>query len=135
MKEAPIEPTEQERRDWKLDPEASYAELCITPIEMPSRRVYQYETRLDIRPYPNPLRMGGYWGTGGAGTLTRLKQVIRGFYRELDPWVARGLTRISIAKRPPIYQAEREPPQTPGERSEPSVAQRRKVQPEQIRLM
>lgn len=106
MPETEKEYTDDEKRDWRLDPEESHAGFEITAIQFPERIAYSFSDTLRIRPYPNPLGMGGWWGTGGAGNITDLMKRLRHWREGLKPWEARGLTRIRIIRKPPIYRAE-----------------------------
>lgn len=107
MTETKREYTEEEKRDWGLDPEESLAEFEITAIQFPGRIVYSFTDALRINPYPNPLGFGGMWGTGGARSVPELMERLRSWREMLRPWEARGLTRIKVIRKPLIYRAER----------------------------
>lgn len=129
MKEKAREYSEQEKLDWKLDPETSFAELAITPIKTPESQSFRFEDKLEIRPYPNPIGTGGWWGTGGGHTLSDLKEAIRQFHRILAPYQARGLTSITIVKRETEFRAQQRGipplPSATGGATKPSVRQKR----------
>lgn len=106
MTETRKEYTEEEKREWRLDPEQSFAEFEITAVQFPGRIAYSFTDRLQINPYPNPTGFGGMFGTGGAGSVPDLMEHLRSWREMLRPWEARGLTRIRIIRQPPIYRAE-----------------------------
>ena len=92
-------PEEEDRANFKLDTENSYALIVITPIHAVSDDgetdyIYVEET-IEIKPYPNPYGFGGMWGHGGYKPKEE-KEVIADFHRMVDPWVERGLTRVEI---------------------------------------
>ena len=96
-------PEEEERANFKLDTENSYALIVITPIHAVSDDgeidyIYVDET-IEIKPYPNPYGFGGMWGHGGHKPDEK-KKVIADFHRMVDPWVERGLTRVEIKHEP-----------------------------------
>ena len=96
-------PEEEERVNFKLDTEKSYALLVITPIHAVSDDgetdyIYVDET-IEIKPYPNPYGFGGMWGHGGHKPEEE-KKVIAEFHRWVDPWIERGLTRVEIKHEP-----------------------------------
>ena len=96
-------PEEEERANFKLDTEKSYALIVITPIHAVSDDgetdyIYVDET-IEIKPYPNPYGFGGMWGNGGHKPEEE-KKVIADFHRMVDPWIERGLTRVEIKHEP-----------------------------------
>lgn len=107
MTETKREYTEAEKRDWGLDPGESLAEFEITAIQFPGRIAYTFTDTLRINPYPNPLGFGGMFGIGGAGSVPELIKRLRAWREMLRPWEARGLTRIRVIRKPPIFRAER----------------------------
>jgi len=106
MTETKTEYSEDEKREWRLDAAESSAEFEITAIQFPERIAYSLTDRLVIHPYPNPTGFGGMYGTGGAGSVSDLMERLRGWREMLRPWEARGLTRIKIIRKPPLYRAE-----------------------------
>ena len=109
MSEIEKEYTDEEKREWRLNPEESLAEFEITAIQFPERIAYTLTDKLQIRPYPNPTGFGGMFGIGGAGSVPELMEKVRSWREILRPWEARGLTRIRVIRKPPLYQAERAP--------------------------
>ena len=96
-------PEEEERANFKLNTENSYALIVITPIHAVSDDgetdyIYVEET-IEIKPYPNPYGFGGMWGHGGYKP-DEVEKVIADFRRMVDPWVERGLTRVEIKHEP-----------------------------------
>ena len=96
-------PEEEDRANFKLDTENSYALIVITPIHAVSDDgetdyIYVDET-IEIKPYPNPYGFGGMWGHGGHKPNEE-KKVIADFHRMVDPWVERGLTQVEIKQEP-----------------------------------
>ncbi len=96
-------PEEEDRANFKLDTENSYALIVITPIHAVSDDgetdyIYVDET-IEIKPYPNPYGFGGMWGNGGHKPEEE-KKVISEFHRWVDPWIERGLTRVEIKHEP-----------------------------------
>ena len=96
----------EEINAFRLDSEASFALLEIQALQYPTRITYKATDTLELRPYPNPLKMGGWWGLHGGLTLAELKEFIRGWRETLRPWEAIGLKKISIRRIAPIYLAE-----------------------------
>ena len=98
-----IPTAEEERVNFKLDIEKSYALLVITPIHAVSddgeTDYIDVDETIEIKPYPNPYGFGGMWGHGNHKPEEE-KKVISDFHRWVDPWVERGLTRMEIKHEP-----------------------------------
>ena len=96
-------PEEEDRANFKLDTENSYALLVITPIHAVSddgeTDYISVDETIEIKPYPNPYGFGGMWGHGGHKPDEE-KKVIADFHRWVDPWIERGLTRVEIKHEP-----------------------------------
>jgi len=94
---------EEEKANFKLDDEKSFALLVITPIHAVSddgeTDYIDVQETIEIRPYPNPYGFGGMWGNGSYKPEEE-KKVISDFHRWVDPWVERGLTRMEIKHEP-----------------------------------
>lgn len=90
---------------WELDKEQSYARLTITPIREGDKRYYQWEDRVQIKPYPNPFGFGGMWGTGPAWSEDEVQRKIEGFRHFLREWEERGL-KIEIVCKPEMTITE-----------------------------
>lgn len=98
--------TEAEIAAWRLDPAESFALVEITPVRYPTRTAYRISAHLAIRPYPNPLRMGGEWASGGPAPRLNVMGAARHWLKGLDRWRERGLTNIKLVRKPADYRAE-----------------------------
>jgi len=92
---------EEEVANWKLDTEASFAQLVITPIiaisDEDTRYYVQIEETLEIRPYPNPYGFGGMWGHGWHDS-EKEAEMVQQFNDYLEKWKALGLHKIDIIR-------------------------------------
>ncbi|MDD5476457.1 MAG: hypothetical protein PHU03_08110 [Syntrophales bacterium] len=94
---------EEEKANFKLDDEKSFALLVITPIHAVSddgeTDYIHVDETIEIKPYPNPYGFGGMWGHG-SHKPDEEKKVISDFHHWVDPWIERGLTRVEIKHEP-----------------------------------
>ena len=119
--------TEAEKLEFRLDAEGSYAEFVIEPYIYPGGRVYHAVDRLCLRPYPNPLGLGGWSGMVGPVSLAELMRRLRSWKENIAPWQEIGLSRISVKRLPARYCAERSessgatPASPPRSKSKPAI--------------
>ncbi len=94
---------EEEKANFKLDTEKSFALLVITPIHAVSddgeTDYINIDETIEIKPYPNPYHYGGMWGHGWHKPEEE-KEAIADFHHWVDPWIERGLTRVEIKHAP-----------------------------------
>ena len=94
---------EEEKANWKLDTEASFARLNITPIvaisDEETRYYVQIDETLEIKPYPNPYGFGGMWGHGGYKPEEEAEAVQK-FHDYISKWRALGLHKIEVIHNP-----------------------------------
>ncbi|MDD5500589.1 MAG: hypothetical protein PHH57_02755 [Candidatus Omnitrophica bacterium] len=94
---------EEEKANFKLDSEKSFALLVITPTHVVSddgEADYIWISKtIEIKPYPNPYGFGGMWGHGGYQPDEE-KKIISDFHHFVKPWIERGLTRVEIKHEP-----------------------------------
>ena len=105
QKKLKAEEEEKAKLEWKMDSQASFARLTITPVELESGGViYDLDDAIEIKPYPNPIGFGGCWGSGVAKTLKEAKQSEKSFLKNLSTWSIinhkslydRGLTNVEV---------------------------------------
>ena len=96
---------EEEKRNWKMDSEQSFARLTITPVELDGGSViYELNTAVEVYPYPNPIMFGGSWGGGTVKSEAEAKQATKLFLKTLSTWSilnesflkGHGMTRIEV---------------------------------------
>ena len=85
------------KKDWRLNPEKSYASFYPYPVDIKNKRLYSVRTELKIRPYPNPYGMGGSYGSGGLYTREELDDYLQRFLKGLAKWQDLGLVKIETS--------------------------------------
>ncbi len=92
---------EEQKANWKMDTENSFARLVITPLHTVSddgeTDLIDVDEAIEIKPFAAPWGFGGMWGHGRYKREEE-KKVLAEFHRLADPWVERGLERFEILR-------------------------------------
>lgn len=104
------------RREWKMD-SSSFARLEITPV-LKDGEIDHYDLNeaVEVKPYPNPIMMGGSWGGGGCKTKEEAEKAAARFRKKLACWdildesylFKHGMTQamVSVVWNEPMLRAE-----------------------------
>lgn len=74
---------------WEMDRANSFARLHISRKRPDG--IYLYCGSVEVKPYPNPARVGGMWTGGSFKTERELKKVISDFQRFVDSLKPKGI--------------------------------------------
>lgn len=95
-------------RLWQPDWSKTFARVTITPIRRGNQVVYHYGDEIELRPYPNPLRFGGMWGSGTYATMEEAERGIAQTQGFLDRMLKRrGITLVlEVIRNPEMTEPE-----------------------------
>jgi len=93
---------EKQCREWRMDPEQSFALLEITPLISVSRSYYSCRMTITIHPYPNPATFGGMYGTSYPETEKELEAIIADFKSQTDGYRENGMIKVEIKRNEPV---------------------------------
>lgn len=81
---------------FQCDPEESEAIAEIKIIHTENGDVWSFHTGVKIRPYPNKLSYGGYYGFGGTSKPEEKEEFIARIKQEFELYRHIGMTKIEI---------------------------------------
>jgi hypothetical protein len=93
---------EEQRKEWRMDAEQSFALLEITPQISQAGQTYRCQMSITIRPYPNPATFGGMYGTSYAETEEELESIIADFNKQADGFRENGMIKVDIKRNEPV---------------------------------
>jgi len=82
-----------------LDTEKSRASLVIEPIRTTDGEIFHVIAKLAIEPYPNEMKMGGWWQITTVKSKKQAKECEFSFLREVGYWEHRGM-KVTVEWKP-----------------------------------
>jgi hypothetical protein len=89
---------DQEAEAWRMDGQQSFARLEVTPTVTLQGTYYKLETKIQIRPYPNPRMYGGLCGFGSAKGEDDLAKAIGVFEEEAAELRKIGMVDVQVIR-------------------------------------
>lgn len=95
--------------NWQMDSVESSAVMEVTPIRKLDGTIkFSIHTALKIRPYPNPLSYGGFYGFGEAANESELNKHKESFLKNMEQYKKLGLEKIEINTKMELQERPRQ---------------------------